>query len=389
MKRIPIAGPSITEKEIAYVADAAAHGWYERAAEYPERFERAFAQYIGSRYAVALPSCTSAIHLSLLALGVGPGDEVIVPDVTWIATSAPIRYVGAEPVMVDIDPRTWCLSVNALRRSISNKTRAVIAVDLYGGMPRLDAIRRIADWRGVAVIEDAAEAFGSELHGVKAGRFGDTGVFSFHGSKTMTTGEGGMLVTDRADIHQRVLFLRDHGRSPGDVRFRNQEVAYKYRMSSLQAAFGLAQVERADQLVAKKREIFAWYRNALRGVPAVTLNWQPPGVRNSYWMVTVLLDERLELDKHHVIDQLDRRGIDSRPFFDPLSSLPAYAGTSAARRAGRINRTAYHISPRGLHLPCGMNLTRDQAKTVAGALRDIIDQAERFGPRVNQPSRVA
>ncbi|MFV2065383.1 MAG: DegT/DnrJ/EryC1/StrS family aminotransferase [Pirellulales bacterium] len=387
MRRIPIAGPSITEKEIAYVADAAANGWYERASEYQERFERAFAQYIGSRFAVTLPSCTSAIHLSLLALGVGPGDEVIVPDVTWIATSAPIRYVGAEPVMVDIDPRSWCLSVSAFRRSISDKTRAVIAVDLYGGMPRLDAIRRIADARGVVVIEDAAEAFGSELHGVKAGRFGDTGVFSFHGSKTMTTGEGGMLVTDRPDIHQRVLFLRDHGRSPGDVRFQNEEVAYKYRMSNLQAAFGLAQVERADQLVAKKREIFSWYRDALRDVPAVTLNEEPPGVRNSYWMVTAVLDEQLQLDKQQVIDQLDRREIDARPFFHPLSSLPAYAGTAAARRARRTNRTAYHISPRGVHLPCGMNLRRDQAETVAGALREIIAKAERS--RTNRKPRVA
>ncbi len=197
MEHIPVAGPWITKKEIDYVADAAAHAWYENANRYHERFEKAFAKYTGTTYAIALPSCTSAIHLSLLSLGIGKDDEVIVPDLTWIATAAPISYVGARPIFSDCDDRTWCISPESFENLITSSTKAVIPVDLYGNMPEMDAIRDIADDHDIAIVEDAAEAIGSEYHARKSGSFGSTGVFSFHGSKTMTTGEGGMLVTDR------------------------------------------------------------------------------------------------------------------------------------------------------------------------------------------------
>src|SRR3984893_18247540 len=256
MERIPIAGPSITHKEIDYVAGAVTNAWYDNANVYHERFEKAFADHLGLRFAVALPSCTSAIHLSLLALGIGPSDEVIVPDATWIASAAPITYVGATTVFADIDAKTWCLSARSFEKCITPKTRAVIPVDLYGNMPDWDAIVEVATRNNISVIEDAAEAAGAEYNGKKAGSFGDAGVFSFHGSKTLTTGEGGMLVTDRADIHQQALFLRDHGRQLGDKMFWNTQVAFKYRMSSMQAALGLAQLERLEELVARKRQIF-------------------------------------------------------------------------------------------------------------------------------------
>jgi len=203
-KRIPVAGPWITQKEADYVADAAAHAWYANAHMYHDRFEKAFAEYLDVQLAVCLPSCTSAIHLSLLALGVGAGDEVIIPDITWIASAAPITYVGATPVFADIDPQTWCLSASSFEECITPRTRAVIPVDLYGNMPDMEPILRIAQRHRVAVVEDAAEAIGAEYKGSKAGSFGETGVFSFHGSKTLTTGEGGMLVTGDARIHQRV-----------------------------------------------------------------------------------------------------------------------------------------------------------------------------------------
>ena len=183
MKNISISGPWITDKEVEYVADAARNAWYENANMYHEKFEKAFAKYLGVKYAIALPSCTSAIHLSLLALGIGPGDEVIVPDVTWIATAAPISYVGATPVFADIDPKTWCLSAKSFQECISARTKAVIPVDLYGSVPDWDSILSIADKHKIFVIEDAAEAIGSEYKGKKAGSFGDTGCFSFHGSK--------------------------------------------------------------------------------------------------------------------------------------------------------------------------------------------------------------
>jgi len=375
MQRIPVAGPWITDKEVAYVADAAAHDWYERAGSYPRRFEQAFAEYLGVRYAVSVPHCTAAIHLSLAALGVGPGDEVIVPDVTWIASAAPITYVGAQPVFADIDPLTWCLSAESFERAITPRTKAVIPVALYGNMPALDEICAVARQHRIAVIEDAAEAFGSEYGGRRAGSLGDTGVFSFHGSKTLTTGEGGMLATNREDVYRRVLSLRDHGRPPGDTGFFNEEVAFKYRMSSLQAALGLAQLERAAELVARKREIFSWYRAELADVPGVALNAEPPGTVNSYWMSTLVWDRIIGVSKVKMMQKLQAVGIDTRPFFYPLSSLPAYAATPAAQTAQCENVQAYRISPCGINLPSSFRITRDEVAYVARHVRAIIADA--------------
>jgi perosamine synthetase len=372
-RTIPVSGPWITQKEIDYVADAAANGWYENCNLYPQRFERAFADYVGTRSAVSLPSCTSAIHLSLLALGVGPGDEVIVPDVTWIASAAPIHYVGATPVFADIDEDTWCLSAESFAACITPRTRAVIPVDLYGGIPDMDAIREVAARHGVAVIEDAAEAVGAEYKGRKAGSLGDVGVFSFHGSKTMTTGEGGMLVTDRQDLLDRVLVLRDHGRAPGDRMFFNAEVGHKYKMSSLQAALGLAQLERVEELIERKRQIFAWYADRLRGVADLTLNHEPAGVKNAYWMVTVL--RPFGPPKEELIHALWDRGIDTRPFFHPLSSLPAYRDCPTAADARRRNTTSYRISRTGVNLPSGFNLTEETVDRVVEALKSVLGRA--------------
>jgi perosamine synthetase len=242
-------------------------------------FERAFAAYVGTQHALSLPSCTSA----------------------------------------SICP--WRLSGSA---GITPRTRAVIPVDLYGGMPEMEAIRRIADDRGIAVIEDAAAAIGSQYRGHRAGAFGDTGVFSFHGSKTLTTGEGGMLVTDRDDLYERALTLRDHGRPPGDRRFMNSEVAFKYKMSALQAALSLAQLERIDELIALKRQIFAWYRDEIEALPGVVLNHEPKNVVNSYSFVTIIVDPGYGLNKTELMERLMTKGIDSRPFFTPLSDIPAY-----------------------------------------------------------------
>lgn len=374
MRKIPVAGPWVTEKEVAYVADAAANAWYANANSYNQRFEALFAEYCGTRYAVSLPHCTAAIHLSLLALGIGPGDEVIVPEGTWIASAAPVGHVGATPVFVDIDPRSWCMDAAAFAAAVTPRTRAVIPVDLYGNMPDMDAILAVADAHGIPVIEDAAEALGSEYKGRRAGSFGRTGVFSFHGSKTLTTGEGGMLVTSDPALHERVLFLRDHGRPVGDRMFHNTEVAYKYKMSAFQAAFGLAQLERIDELVARKIEIFGWYRRRLGQIAGLTLNHEAPGTRSTYWMVTVLVDPELGLDKVALMEALSRHGIDSRPFFHPLSSLPAYADLPAAAEARARNRVVYGLAPYGVNLPSGYNLTEDDVDHVCRTLLAILDR---------------
>lgn len=372
MERIPVSGPWITDKEVAYVADAARNAWYANANMYNARFEKAFAEYVGTRYAVSLPSCTSAIHLSLLALGVGPGDEVIVPDATWIASAAPITYVGATPVFADVDEKTWCLSANSFAECITPRTKAVIPVDLYGGMPDMDSIRQVAERNHIAIVEDAAEALGSTYRGKRAGSFGDTGVFSFHGSKTLTTGEGGMLVTDNDDLWKRIQFLRDHGRSPGDRMFYNTEVAWKYKMSSLQAALGLAQLERIDELVTRKREIFGWYADRLRNVPGITLNFEPPDVKNVYWMVTIILDSGFNITKESLMEALLHRGIDTRPFFHPLSSLPAYAESTSTKGASERNRVSYRIGQSGINIPSGFNVTEAIANRISNEFTSII-----------------
>jgi len=372
MQKIPVAGPWITQKEIDYVTDAVTNAWYGNANMYHERFEKAFASYIGSKYAMALPTCTSALHLSLLALGIDEGDEVIVPDATWIATSAPISYVRATPVFADIDPDTWCLSAQSFEACITPHTKAVIPVDLYGGMPDMDAIRAVARRHNIAIIEDAAEALGAEYKGKRAGSFGDTGVFSFHGSKTLTTGEGGMLVTDREDLFKRIQVLRDHGRQPGDRMFWNTEVAYKYKMSSMQAALGLAQLERIDELLKRKREQFAWYKQELAGFDGITLNAEPEGTLNAYWMVTIVLDPKLGLNKTELMDRLSRRDIDTRPFFHPLSSIPAYEDHEQAHLARARNKIVYGISPYSINLPSALSLSKEEITMVCTTLIDVL-----------------
>lgn len=372
MERIPVSGPWITQKEINYVTDAVTNAWYSKASIYNERFEKAFANYLGVRYAITLPSCTSAIHLSLLALGIGPGDEVIVPDVTWIASAAPITYVGATPVFADIDPKTWCLSAESFENCITPQTKAVIPVDLYGNMPDMDAVRDVASLNGIAIIEDAAEAIGSEFHGKKAGSFGDTGVFSFHGSKTLTTGEGGMLVTDREYLYDRASFLRDHGRKPGDKMFFNTEVAFKYKMSSMQAALGLAQLERIDELVSLKRKIFSWYKESLGKIEGITLNYEAPNTKNTYWMVSIIVDGNYRIRKDRMMELMNAKGIDCRPFFHPLSSIPAYEGSDQAQQAQHRNQISYQISPYGINLPSGFNMVEEKVRYVCDALKDIL-----------------
>ncbi len=375
MERIPVSGPWITQKEIDYVADATAHAWYGNANMYHQRFEKAFAEYLGARYTVALPSCTSAIHLSLRALGIGPGDEVIVPEITWIASSAPVTYVGATPVFADVDRETWCLSAEGVEQCITPRTKAMIPVDLYGGTPDYSALRRVADRHGIAIIEDAAQAAGAQRHGQQAGTFGDIGVFSFHGSKTLTTGEGGLLATDRQDLYERVLVLRDHGRAPGDTMFFNQEVGFKYKMSSMQAALGLAQLERIEELISRKREIFGWYREQLQGVDGITLNAEPASTRNTYWMNTVILDPKYNLQKIELIRLFKQEQIDTRPFFHPLSFIPAYRQTEQAREALARNTTAYALSPFGINLPSGLNLTPALVTRVCDVLKRILDRS--------------
>jgi perosamine synthetase len=239
-------------------------------------------------------------------------------------------------------------------------------------MEDIPAANQLIDPEMIDYVADAAEVIGSEYHGKRSGSFGDTGVFSFHGSKTMTTGEGGMLVTDRKDLYERCLALRDHGRAPGEKMFWNAEVGYKYKMSSMQAALGLAQLERIEELVEKKRQISSWYRQNLQSVEGITLNYEAAGTKNSYWMVTAIFDSKFGLEKEEIMRRMKEKDIDLRPFFYPLSSEPAYYEFPAVHSAQKRNVVSYRISPYGVNLLCGMNMTEKMVERVCEVIKRIL-----------------
>lgn len=377
-KRIPVAGPQITEEEVALVADAARNGWYENATTYITQFERMMAEYCGVKYAIAVSHATSAIHLALATLGVKDGDEVIAPDITWIASVAPIYQTGAEAVLVDIREDTWCIDVEAIARAITPRTKAILGVDLYGSMCDWPAIEALAKAHGLKVIEDAAEALGSSLNGKRAGAFGDISVLSFHGSKTVTTGEGGMLLTDDETLYRRALFLRDHGRTNVAGRYQmfyNTEIAFKYKMSAMQAALGVGQMKRIDALVAHKRNTFEWYRKRLAGLNGVTINVEPDGVFNCFWMPTIVLDPELGVSRQDIMEGLDARGVDTRPFFTPLSDMPAFSERESAQRFASANRVGSRIAAHAVNLPSSALTTEEDVAYVCDCLLEIIHEA--------------
>lgn len=373
-ERIPVAGPSITDREVELAAEAARTAWFANHDVFNVRFEQAVADYVGMAHAVGVPHCTAALHLALAAAGVGTGDEVIVPDVTWIASVAPVIYVGAEPVFVDIRKDTWCIDPAAVEAAIGPRTKAIIGVDLYGSMCDWTALEVLAEHHGLLLIEDAAEAMGSLYRGRRAGSFGRAAAFSFHGSKTVATGEGGMFVTGDKALLDRVLFLRDHGREPGDRLFLNKEIGFKYRMNAVTAALGCAQMERIDALIAQKRRIFAWYRKRLAELPGVALNVEPAETANSYWMVTAIPDASYGLDKFALMAGMSERNIDTRPFFSPLSSLPAFADRPAAKRFCSSDAAGLHPATCGLNLPSGYNMSEDLVEIVCAAFHEVVER---------------
>ncbi len=289
---------------------------------YCEKFQKDFAAYHGRKYALMTPNCTTAIHLVLAGLGIKEGDEIIVPACTWIGSTAGISYLKAVPVFCDIDPVHWCLDPASVRRNITARTRAIIAVDLFGNMPLMDELLGIATESRIPLIEDAAEALGSTYKGKRAGSFGMASVFSFHRTKTLTTGEGGMLLLDDRKLFERCSSLRDHGRKVGGPTYYNYEVGYKYMPFNLQAALGWAQLQRLDELIGKKKAIFRLYQERLNKIPDIQWNAQPVEGVNSAWITALVFGRSHKLTKQRAIEKLEAIGVPSRPFFyPPLSSL--------------------------------------------------------------------
>lgn len=365
MKRIHYTKPSITDLEIGYATDAAREGWGEQCYAYIERFESSFARHLGVSHAIATSSCTGALHMGLAALGVGSGDEVILGDINWVASAAPITYLGAKPVFVDVQPDSWCLDPSRVRAAITPRTKAIVAVHLYGNVCEMDALAEIAAEHRLALIEDAAEAIGSEWKGCAAGSIGTFGTFSFHGTKTVTTGEGGMFVTQDPLLYDKVLSLSNHGRVRGQKKqFWPDMVGFKYKMSNVQAAIGCAQMERVDGLVRRKREIFEAYRERLADLP-LAMNPEPAHVRNGFWMPTVVVDPSIPFDRDRLLTRFAEEQIDGRVFFSPLSQLPMFQRVDA-------NKVAYGLPPRAVNLPSYHDMSADDIDRVVAVVRSVL-----------------
>jgi perosamine synthetase len=309
---------------------------------------------------MATSSCTGAMHIGLSALGITYGDEVILADINWIASAAPITYLGAKPVFVDILADTWCIDPSKIEAAITPKTKAIIAVHLYGNLCNMDEIMKLAKKHNLYVIEDAAEAIGSIYKGKRAGTIGDFGVFSFHGTKTITTGEGGMFVTNNPELYKKVTILNSHGRNPKNPKqFWAETIGFKYKISNIQAAIGCAQVERIDELINKKREIFFEYHRLLSQIDGVTMNPIPEdkNTQYGYWMPTAIFDKKLNFNREILLDKFKDNNIDGRVFFYPLSSLPMFEEKNH-------NVVSYDIFERGVNLPSYHEIDEDSISKI-------------------------
>jgi perosamine synthetase len=360
--------PSITDLEVAYATDAAKNGWGEKCYEYIEKFETAFKAFTGAQYAIATSSCTGALHMGLAAIGVGLGDEVILADTNWIATAAPITYLGAKPIFVDILEDTWCIDPEKIEAAITPNTKAIIATHIYGNVCEMDKLMAIGEKHGIPIIEDAAEAIGSQWHGKHAGTIGQFGTFSFHGTKTLTTGEGGMFITNDAELFEKVLTLSNHGRAKNQKKqFWPDEIGFKYKMSNIQAAIGSGQMERIHELVSRKREIFNYYADALAKISGISMNPENIYTKNGYWMPTVVFDLSTGITREVLQKRFAEENIDARVFFHPLSSLDMFDDRPE-------NTIAWDIPTRAINLPSYHDITYEELDRVIKVIASFIER---------------
>lgn len=345
----PISQPSITELEIKYVNDAISSGWVSSLGYYIEELEKEFAKFCGVKYAVLTNNGTTGLHLALLTLGIKKGDEIIIPDLTFIATANAVAYIGAIPIMVDIDPNTLCIDSTKIEEAITDKTKAIIPVHLYGHPANMDEINLIAKKYNLLIIEDAAEAHGAKYKDRVVGGLGDCGVFSFYGNKIITTGEGGAITTNNIETYERAKFLRDHAMSK-TKRYWHTEIGYNYRMTNLQAALGLAQLKRIDDIISNRVNVFNWYKKHLQTNENIRLNQTATWAESVHWLVCLEIDI-LNFDSRELfMKNLKMKGVDTRPYFYPVSSMPIYESSFK-------NLIAYEKSVIGLNLPTYFDLT--------------------------------
>jgi perosamine synthetase len=356
--RIPVAAPALNGNERRYVDECITSTWISSKGRFVEQFERSFADYIGAAHATSVSNGTVALHLALVALGIGAGDEVIVPTFTYVASANAVVQAGARPVFVDSLADTWQMDPEDVARRITPRTRAVMAVHLYGHPCDMDHLVALCAERGLYLVEDCAEGFGTRFGGTHVGNFGDIATFSFFGNKTITTGEGGMVVSSDPGVHARCVKLKNQGLA--DRQYWHDEVAYNYRMTNLCAAIGVAQMERADAIVAAKRRIAGWYQDALRDGPVEVHGEVGPGVVHSYWMNSILVPQASLRDPLRA--HLAGLGIETRPAFYPVHTFPMYA------EGGGDFPVATMLGARGINLPSGSQLGRAEVQEVADAV---------------------
>jgi len=367
MYKYPVAEPEVGEEELKNVVEAVRSGWVSSKGKFIEEFEKFFAKYVGVKYGVATSNGTAALHLALAALGVGPHDEVIVPDLTFAATINAVLYVGAKPVIVDIDPNYWCLSPSSVRKVISSRTKAIIAVHLYGHPCDMDAIMEIAEQHGLYVIEDAAEAHGAEYKGRKVGNFGHIACFSFYGNKIITTGEGGMCLTNDERLAEKMKILRDHGMDP-KKRYWHNVVGFNYRMTNLQAALGVAQLSKIERFIEKKRRIARWYAEELSSIEGITLHPEMPWAKCVYWLYSMLINkEKAGITRDKLAEKLQNYGIEIRSLFYPLHEMPPYQ-----KYANLPCPASSGVSSRGLSLPSSVKLSEEDTIYITQKIKEAI-----------------
>lgn len=362
---IPVYEPWLGEREAEYVLEAVNSGWISSLGRYVSEFEQAFAAYCGVEHGVSTSNGTTALHLALHAQGVGPGDEVIVPALSFVASANSVVYTGAKPVFADVDLESWTLLPEEVERLATGRTKAIMPVHLYGHPAAMVEIMDVANARDLWVLEDAAEAHGAQAGEQRAGGLGHAAAFSFFANKIVTTGEGGMVTTNDKQLAARCRMLRDHAMPP-ERRYWHEEVGFNYRMTNLQAAVGLAQMERVDEFVARKRCIADLYSQELSGVPGVVLPVERPGYMNVYWMYSILIEDDYALSRDELIVALRDHGIDSRPFFHSLDTLPPYAADTPLPNALVLSRS-------GLNLPSSPRLTDSQVEYVCDILAKLAD----------------